>query len=271
MIIGAMNHPGRDPVEEISWIGRHGFDFVDLTLEPPGADPERIDVPGVCAALQQHDLKVVAHTAYYLPIGSPFGSVRAACLAEFRRALQTATAVGATVMNTHFSRSPPFFSNEQTTRWHAEVLGPLCEEAAESGMAIVIEHVPGPFGQLEIIEDLLQRLPQLRFHLDSGHAKLEGKEDRWSEYLARLGHKLAHVHLSENDGSSDQHLPLASAPFSKTNWPVHVAQLKQIGYDGTITLEVFSPDRRHLTLSRNLLRQWWDAAPVHGGAAAQQQ
>jgi len=160
MIIGAMNHPGRDPVEEIHWIGAHGFDFVDLTLEPPGAD----------------------------------------------------------------------------------------------------EHVPGPLGQLEMIEELLRQVPLLAFHLDSGHAKLEGKEDRWDDYLRRLGTRLGHVHLSENDGSADQHLPLASAPFSKTDWPAHIAQLKQAGYDGTITLEVFAPDRRHLILSRELLRQWWDAA-----------
>ena len=34
MQIGAMNNPSRNPVEEIDWIGTHGFDFVDFTLEP---------------------------------------------------------------------------------------------------------------------------------------------------------------------------------------------------------------------------------------------
>ena len=43
MQIGAMNHPARDPLEEIDWFGRHGFDFVDLTLEPPAADPSQLD------------------------------------------------------------------------------------------------------------------------------------------------------------------------------------------------------------------------------------
>jgi hypothetical protein len=33
------NHPSRNAVKEIDWIGRHGSDFVDLTLEPP-ADAE---------------------------------------------------------------------------------------------------------------------------------------------------------------------------------------------------------------------------------------
>ena len=86
MKIGATNHPARNPLEEIDWFGRHGFDFVDLTLEPPAAEPRQIDPSAVRAALDRHGLGVVAHTAWFIPIGSPFGGVREASLAEFRRA-----------------------------------------------------------------------------------------------------------------------------------------------------------------------------------------
>jgi hypothetical protein len=50
MKIGAMNHPARNPLEEIDWFGRHGFDFVDFTLEPPAADPDQIDPAAIRAA-----------------------------------------------------------------------------------------------------------------------------------------------------------------------------------------------------------------------------
>ena len=262
MRIGAMNHPARDPIAEIDWIGRHGFDFVDLTIEPPAADPDMIDPDAIRAVLERHGLGVVAHTAWFLPFGSPFRSLRLACLDEFRRCLATAQRVGATVMNVHYGKPPSAsFSSEQVVEWHAEVLGPLCEEAAGSGMTIVLEHVPqgGP-GQLELIAAILDRLSPLRFHLDSGHAKLERGCDRWGEYLDRLGERLGHVHLSENDGTADQHLPLGSAPRSTTDWPQHIRTLKATGYDGTITLEVFSPQKEYLLLSRDLLRRWWDEA-----------
>ena len=39
MQIGAMNNPARDPVGEIEWIGKNGFDFVDFTREPPAPLP----------------------------------------------------------------------------------------------------------------------------------------------------------------------------------------------------------------------------------------
>lgn len=87
MKIGAMNHPGRDPLAEIEWIGEQGFDFVDLTLEPPAADPAEVDSEKVRRLLAAHGLDVIAHTAYFLPISSPFEGVRQASLNELRRAL----------------------------------------------------------------------------------------------------------------------------------------------------------------------------------------
>jgi hypothetical protein len=59
-----MNHPTRNPLEEIEWFGQHDFDFVDLTLEPPAADPDQIDTVALRKALDRHGLGVVAHTAW---------------------------------------------------------------------------------------------------------------------------------------------------------------------------------------------------------------
>ena len=260
MQIGAMNHPGRDPIEQIDWIGQNGFEFVDFTFEPPTAAPDQVDAAAVRSALDRHGLGVVAHTAWYLPISSPFVGIRQAALEEFRKALKVTKAIGATVMNTHFGKLPPFFSAEQAVEWNAETLKPLCEEAADIGITVALEHIPhGGHDQLEIFAEIMEQVPQLRFHIDSGHTKVERHYDRWDEYLEQLGDKLVHVHLSDNDGTADQHLPLG-APRSSTDWAEHIRKLKATGYDGTITLEVFSPQTEHLLLSRDLLRMWWDAA-----------
>ena len=179
MKIGAMNHPARNPLEEIDWFGRQGFDFVDFTLEPPAADPDQIDPGAVRAALRRHGLGVVAHTAWFIPLSSPFSSVREASLVEFERALRAAHEIGATVMNVHYGKSPGFFSKERVIGWHVEVLSRLCHEAGEVGVTIVLEHIPhGGGNQLEYMDAIMQRVPLLRFHLDSGHAKLEGNQDR---------------------------------------------------------------------------------------------
>lgn len=70
MLIGAMNHPAATVADEIEWIAELGFDFVDLTLEPPAAASWLIDPRAIRDSLAKHKLQVVGHTAFYLPMGS---------------------------------------------------------------------------------------------------------------------------------------------------------------------------------------------------------
>ncbi len=261
MKIGAMNHPARDPLQEIEWFGQHGFDFVDLTLEPPAADPADLDIKGVREALALYGLGVLAHAAYFIPISSPFASLRQTALEEFRRALEGAAHIGAPMMTVHYLGIPPLFPPERCPEWHLDVLGPLCAQAAEMGVTILLENAPGLPGQIDHIAHILEAIPGLGFHLDSGHTQVEGGTDMFDAYLERFSGRLMHVHLSENDGSRDQHLPLGAVPKVEVDWPARVARLKASGYDGTISLEVFAPERAYLLQSRDLLRQWWEAAP----------
>jgi len=261
MKIGGMNHPGRDPISEITWFGENGFDFVDFTLEPPCADPDQIEPGAIKDALAKYNLDVVAHCAWFIPLSSPFANLRQTSLAEFRRSLNAAHAIGAKVMNTHYIGVPQLFPPEKAIEWNVETLGPLCEEAAELGITIVIENNIKPWvstNQLENLVTIMERLPLLRFHLDAGHTKLERDYDRFDEYLQKLGHKLLHVHLSDNDGTADQHLPLGAVVFSNTDWPKHTQKLKSSGYDGTISLEIFADYREYLLISRDLFKQWWN-------------
>ena len=107
MLIGSMNHPGHDLLKEIELVAGLGFQFLDLTLEPPMAGPGRIDVPAVRAALQAHHLQLVGHTAYYLPLCHPFESVRRAAVSELKLCLEIFAALGARWMNLHPDRQAP--------------------------------------------------------------------------------------------------------------------------------------------------------------------
>jgi sugar phosphate isomerase/epimerase len=70
------------------------------------------------------------------------------------------------------------------------------------------------------------------------------------------GARLRHVHLHDNKGgAADLHLPLGAGTIDVTK---HIRSLQAAGYDGTITLEVFSPDREYLRYSRDALRRTWD-------------
>jgi sugar phosphate isomerase/epimerase len=259
MQIGVMNNPALDLFEELEWIAKNGFDFVDLTLEPPAADPSEIDIEKVKDTLCRLKLGIVAHTAYYIPLSSPFKSIRQASLNEFRGALEVSQKLGATLMNVHYVEPPSLIPSENSISWHVEVLKPLCEEAASKNVTIMIENAPRR-NQFERLEKILEQVPLLALHLDSGHTQVEGGPRMFKSYLKKFAKRIKHLHFSDNDGRSDQHLPLDSLPRNGVNWPKRIAHLKKSGFNQTITLEVFSINRNYLTLSRDLLRKWWDEA-----------
>src|ERR1051326_2564980 len=107
MLIGAMNHPGKDLLGEIEWIKAMSFEFIDLTLEPPKADCHHIDPAAVRSALKASGLQVVGHTAYYLPLCSPFESTRRAAVEELERCLKAFAELGASWMNLHPDTNAP--------------------------------------------------------------------------------------------------------------------------------------------------------------------
>jgi sugar phosphate isomerase/epimerase len=76
---------------------------------------------------------------------------------------------------------------------------------------------------------------------------------------------LKHVHLHDNKGgTADLHLPLGTGNVDLFGC---VRALKSVGYDDTITLEVFSKDHHYLKYSRDVLRKVWDEIddlPQHG-------
>ncbi len=258
MLIGTMNHPGRDPLAEIEAIGSVGFDFIDLTLEPPMASARNVDAKSLAAALESHNLKVVGHTAYYLPLCSPFEPLRRAAVDELQRCLEIFACVGAEWMNLHPDRQAPFHDRAFIIQRNLATIRDLLPMAREFGIGLMVENLPGSFNTPRQLSELLDPIPELGLHLDIGHANLLVDHNTTDELLAAYGRRLRHVHLHDNKGgSADLHLPLGAGTLET---PHYIRSLRRIGYDGTITLEVFTPDRHYLAYSRDLLRQLWDQA-----------
>ncbi|MDD2912760.1 MAG: TIM barrel protein, partial [Candidatus Bipolaricaulis anaerobius] len=58
-------------------------------------------------------------------------------------------------------------------------------------------------------------------------------------YVAALGERLVHVHLHDNRGERDEHLPLGRGSLP---WRAAWAALSSAGYRGPIVLEIPDPD-----------------------------
>ncbi|MFL6353914.1 MAG: sugar phosphate isomerase/epimerase family protein [Bryobacteraceae bacterium] len=256
MLIGTMNHPEHDVIEDIARMADIGMEFVDLTLEPPGAASWNIDVKAVRAALQRHRMEVVGHTAWYLPMASAIPELRKAAVVELRRCLAKFGDIGAKWMNIHPDRHTPWHSRRFYIEGNLESLRELLPDSRESGVGLMIENLPGDYNSAPQLGELLDAMPELGLHLDIGHANLQVPRNTTDEILAAYGNRLRHVHLHDNKGGhADLHLPLGTGTVDLRR---SVEALQARGYDGTITLEVFTPDLRHVIYSRDLLRTTWD-------------
>jgi sugar phosphate isomerase/epimerase len=256
MLVGAMNFPGRSVKKEIHRIAEDGFDFLDLTIEPPATWlPDGAEIKRLCGDL---GLAIVGHTAWYLPLASPFKELRKQARELYRRGLDSFAEAGVELVNVHPDGRVPLHSKDQIRKINAEAIAQLAQDAAPLGITIMVENLDRHFSDVEDLRAVLDADPELRFHLDVGHANLNlglGAHNRTERLLEAFGDRLAHVHLSDNrGGDQDLHLPLGAGSI---DWKGVVRLLKGAGYDGTVTLEVFSREREYLRMSRHLWLKMW--------------
>ena len=256
MLVGAMNFPGRSVLKEIHRIAEDGFDFLDLTLEPPAAWFP--DANAVGSLLRDLGLGAVGHTAWYLPLASPFPELRKVARDLFARGLDAFAEAGVTLVNVHPDGRVPLHPMDKVRLMNAEAIGNLVEDASGRGITVMVENLDRAFGDVDDLKGVLDAVPKARFHLDVGHANLHlglRGTNRTARLLEEFGTRLAHVHVSDNRGGADDlHLPLGAGTI---DWKAAIRLLKQAGYDGTVTLEVFSREREHLRTSRRLWLEWW--------------
>lgn len=258
MQIGAMNHPGERLEREVAWMAELNLDFIDLTLEPPAVATWQLKVADVQRLLSDYGLGVVGHTAYYLPIGSSFESLRRAALDEMKRAAEFFAGLGARWMNVHPDGHAPFVDEPTVVRRNIASVQELVDFARPMKLGVMLENVPGRFNSVAQLAPIFDAVPEAALHLDIGHSNLAVAHNTAPELIRHFASRLAHVHLHDNRGGhADLHLALGMGDVDVAG---SVRVLRESGYDRTITLEVFSRDRHFLAYSRDRLRAIWEQA-----------
>ena len=255
MQLGMMNNPQVDVLEEARWAADNGFEFLDLTIEGPRAALDQIDPTAIRKLLDATGMRVVGHTAWFLPFGSPVERVRRAAVEEVAASLPAFATVGAQVVNVHIVKGVSSFGHNSMTRLNGASFAELSTLAAAHGIRIMVEHPPDKSVSIDDIRAILSADARLGFHLDVGHANVGG--DRLDGLLKAFGDRLCHVHMSDNRGREDDHMPLGAG---RIDWPRAIRLIKGSGYDGTITLEVFANERDYVLQSAEKVRRWWAEA-----------
>lgn len=143
-------------------------------------------------------------------------------------------------------------SREEKIEKNIEKLQILAEYIKNKEITVCLENLrPRSPEETELVDrsaaDLLyiiERIGSSKFGicLDTGHLNLTDKNQR--EFILKAGDKLKALHITDNDGNTDQHL----MPFNRgtVDFPEIIKALKEIKYNGIFNLEI--PGERSIPL-----------------------
>jgi sugar phosphate isomerase/epimerase len=255
MLYGAMNSPVRPILEEIENIGEMEFNFMELTMDAPQAHYSvvKAQMEAIVKRLARYHMAVVCHLPTFVSTADLTPGIRQASVLEVLKSLETAAVLQPLKVVLH----PGYIAGmgqqvrEVAEQYALESLGAIAEKAHGLGLCLCLENMfPGP--QWLVNPDdfvgILTKFPTINLTLDTGHAHINDNEERRClRFIELFPDRIGHIHASDNFGKEDSHLPVGAGTV---DFPKIAKALKGIGYNDTVTLEVFSRDRDYVKISR---------------------
>jgi sugar phosphate isomerase/epimerase len=265
MIYGATNNPLRPLIDEIRAVAVHGFDYLELCLDPPYGLPEALKprLAEVQSVLTDEGMGLpVVHLPTFVWLADVYPSIREASLTEVFKALDLAAEVGAkkAVLHPGYLTGLMTFTPDIGKGYASESLDKILERAAGIGIMVCLENMFPRAGNMyrpEEFKEVLQQNPGLMMTLDLGHANIRAPKGQTAAFVKVAHGRIGHVHIGDNNGQEDEHLPVGDGRVDVAGG---LAAIKATGYDQTITLEVFSQNRDYLAISLKKVRAIWENA-----------
>lgn len=159
---------------------------------------------------------------------------RAEARAGAAAGLEAAAALGAREAVLHLGWQRDAWGEEEAGRAREEV-ATLLPVARACGVRLCLENIISSGTRAAALVALLDELDpdgEAGICLDLGHAHVDGGV---VDELRAAGARLCHLHLHDNDGVEDRHLPPGAGSIP---WPEVLATLDAIGFTGAGALEV---------------------------------
>jgi len=246
----------RMPVEQaIERIASIGYEGVELMADVPHLWPAGLleTQKATCReALQRYGLAISNVNAFMMNAVAdprqpywhpswiePYAPYRRIRIEHTKRALTLAKELGAPNITTEPGGPvPPQMTFEVALRTFVEVLKPVAEHAEREGVLLLVEPEPGLL--IERSEQYLaftERIdsPAVGLNLDIGHMYCVNEDP--AEAIRKLAPHIRHVHL-EDIAPSREHRHLIPG-YGAINFRSCLAALKEIGYSGWITIELY--------------------------------
>lgn len=242
---------GRYGAHKYAKLKQHGYAGADINLSDTDAEPYRLDA--AAATCRMHTEGEAArragitisqvHGPWRWPPQDGTAEQRAERLEKMKRAVTLTAALGCRHLVIHPLMPcgiEDLTSGEEQTTWGINVafFRELAAFAADRDVVICLENMPMPRFSLAKPEDVCRlaeavRSPHLKLCLDTGHVAVF-PELSAGDAVRRLGDFLAVLHLHDNQGDWDAHLPPGQG---RIDWADFFAALTEVDFDGVLSLE----------------------------------
>ncbi len=258
-----MNFPIKPLIQEIEEFGEMGFDYVELTMDPPEATPQKIlaQKKPIQDLLHRYGMGIIGHLPTFVWTSDLYESLRKVSIQETLDALEAGVELGIekVVLHPGYISGLGKFILDKAKGYGMDSIETILNKATSLGITLCIENM---FPQAHFLskphefQEVFESFPDLRLALDIGHANLGGGKNKSSEFIHQYGYRISHIHANDNFGKEDNHLPVGAGiiDFEKI-----LKELNEAQYDETLTLEVFSRDREYLKISKDKIKRIWEA------------
>lgn len=236
----------------------HGFEWIDISGSSPENFPETFDpvrMKNLRVKLEEYGLGCGIHTASYVNTAEIFSAIRKGVMDHFKEFIDLARNIGARYLIIHCGVYFRQF-RKRVEECLFQTLKEITTYAEQRGIPLLIENMnripQTPAGKpwdlsleqpeisylgvtMEELAEVYSRLnsPMLGFSLNIAHAHLLA--DGFLPFLKAFRSKLGNVQISDNNGVTDEHLPIGegTADFASL-----IRELKKMDYQGTLSLSV---------------------------------
>ena len=233
--------------KEIAFQKEHGFDAIDLNLCSVDylAEDWQKNIEGMIEAANAQGMRF---EMCHLPFIQAGAKLEGEAYEIFRirkmRAIEAAKMVGAgyAVMHPNGTTLPQKnYDEKEQFEFVMKYLSPFAEYASKLGVNVVVENmrvypsIVASRRYAQTPEELCRIADALGIGVcwDFGHANISGL--RQSEALAYVGKRLKVLHINDNFGIGDDHVP----PFvGNVDWKDAMHGLALVGFDGVLNFEI---------------------------------
>ena len=240
---GLLTNPSIEITSEITKIYELNFEYAEIGIEGPEGNPDIINKKKdeIVKLLERFKQKPIGHTAYWIDLASDYDYIRHAWIDEAIREIKIARKLGIDLINFHANVNGMFYGEKRKIVLDNLIksLREIVSRAKEFNVDVMLENTPLSNGihNVDEFKYIIDSVEMLFVHLDIPHAFTSGGMNSVIDYINTFRDKIIHIHWHDNHGQKDEHLPIGQG-FIDHQKAIKV--LKDIGYDRTITLEVFT-------------------------------